>query len=78
MDSTVILWILAWAGVLSVVMFVAKGLLDQFLPLVDSWRALVRTVRGEETIEAADEDTRDQETPAGPSDVHPASPASHQ
>ncbi|WP_105968444.1 hypothetical protein [Streptomyces geranii] len=60
MDSTIILWILAWAGVLSVVIFVAKGLLDQLPPLVDSWRALVRVVRGEETTRAADEPTRDQ------------------
>ena len=78
MDSTVILWILAWAGVLSVVIFVTKGLLDQLLPLVDSWRALVRTVRGEETTRAVDEARRVQETAVGPDDVCPAPPASHQ
>lgn len=78
MDSTVNVWILAWAGVLSVVIFVAKGLLDQLPPLVDSWQALIRAVRGEETTGAADETGRDQETAVGPDDVRPAPPASHQ
>ncbi|MFD3618689.1 hypothetical protein ACFWWT_26310 [Streptomyces sp. NPDC058676] len=78
MDSTVIVWILAWAGVLSVVIFVAKGLLDQLPPLVDSWRALVRAMRGEETTKAADEARRDQETAVGPDDIRPAPPTSHQ
>ncbi|WP_405889520.1 hypothetical protein OG427_03005 [Streptomyces sp. NBC_00133] len=48
MDSTVILWVLGWAGVLSVVIFVVKGLLDQLLPLIESWRNFLRALRDNE------------------------------
>jgi hypothetical protein len=45
-DSSAILWILAWSGVLSIAIFVVTGILGQLLPLIEAWRALVQALRG--------------------------------
>lgn len=40
MDSTVILWVLAWAGVTSIALTQLTGLVEQLRHLIVSWRAL--------------------------------------
>ncbi|MEV0534735.1 hypothetical protein [Kitasatospora sp. NPDC050463] len=45
MDSTIILSLLAGAGVLSIFLFAAKGVLDQVPDVLESWGAIRRTWR---------------------------------
>ncbi|SED64423.1 hypothetical protein SAMN05428942_2183 [Streptomyces sp. 2112.2] len=45
MDSSAVLWILAWSGVISVLIFVLTGILGQLLPLIEAWRKLRSTFR---------------------------------
>ncbi|MGW4979794.1 hypothetical protein [Streptomyces mirabilis] len=45
MDSSAILWILAWSGVLSIAIFVITGLLGQLIPLIDAWRTFIQTLK---------------------------------
>ncbi|MEV6809706.1 hypothetical protein [Streptomyces sp. NPDC051132] len=45
MDSSAVLWILAWSGVISVLIFVLTGILGQLIPLVRAWRKLRSTFR---------------------------------
>ncbi|MEU8955016.1 hypothetical protein AB0C93_11995 [Streptomyces sp. NPDC048518] len=47
MDSSAIIWILAWSGVISVLIFVLTGILGQLLPLIEAWRKLRSTFRGD-------------------------------
>ncbi|MCY1655561.1 hypothetical protein AB0L83_31720 [Streptomyces sp. NPDC052071] len=42
MDS-IILWLLATSGVLSIFLFVARGLLDQLPDIITAWRKVQRT-----------------------------------
>ncbi|MGW8863353.1 hypothetical protein ACWGNY_30775 [[Kitasatospora] papulosa] len=42
MDS-IILWLLAASGVLSIFLFVARGLLDQLPDIITAWRKVQRT-----------------------------------
>ncbi len=43
--SDVSLWIITWFGVLAVLIYMFKGLLDQLPPLVDSWRRFMKSLR---------------------------------
>ncbi|MFD4130382.1 hypothetical protein ACFXKK_35655 [Streptomyces globisporus] len=42
MDS-IILWLLAASGVLSIFLFVARGLLDQLPEIITAWRKVQQT-----------------------------------
>lgn len=46
MEVTLTLWVLAGSGVASVLLFAAKGLLDQLPGVFDSWHAARRAWRG--------------------------------
>ena len=46
MDSTIVLWVLAWSGVVSVLIFVLQGILDQLPRLIDSWHRFLYALRG--------------------------------
>ncbi len=59
MESTVILWILAWSGVLSVLIWVARGVLDQLPPLIGSWRRVRATLCEGDGSADPIEDSRD-------------------
>ncbi|WP_202532812.1 hypothetical protein [Streptomyces sp. SID3212] len=50
MDSAVI-WILGASGVLAVVLFVVKGLLDQVPDIAESWHRAKRAIRNEESTD---------------------------
>ncbi|WP_328925600.1 hypothetical protein OG429_13705 [Streptomyces sp. NBC_00190] len=43
MESSAILLLLGWGGVVSVILFVLKGLLDQLPPLIASCRTVMDT-----------------------------------
>lgn len=45
MDSTIILSVLAGAGVLSILLFAVKGVLDQVPGVLESWSAVRRAWR---------------------------------
>ncbi|WP_142217020.1 hypothetical protein [Streptomyces sp. SLBN-118] len=78
MDTTVILLAFAWSGVLSVVIFVSKGLLDQLPPLIESWRRFLRALHGDGvgSDTANRRERRRDET--GPEDGRPTPPSSQQ
>lgn len=46
MDSQAILWLLAWGGVASILLFVLQGLAQQLCAFIDACRPLVEKVRG--------------------------------
>ncbi|MEV0257751.1 hypothetical protein AB0H82_26270 [Streptomyces sp. NPDC050732] len=54
MDSSAVLWILTWSGVVSITIFVLTGILGQLLPLVEAWRRLIGAFRGDNTQGASD------------------------
>ncbi|MFB7950071.1 hypothetical protein ACFC6L_34775 [Kitasatospora phosalacinea] len=45
MDSILINWLLAGAGVLGILLFVIKGVLDQVPSVLDSWSTVRRAWR---------------------------------
>ncbi|CAL9422951.1 hypothetical protein SUDANB21_01890 [Streptomyces sp. enrichment culture] len=46
MDSQAVLWLLAWGGVASVLLFVLQGLVQQLCAFIDACRPLVEKIRG--------------------------------
>ncbi|MFE7130263.1 hypothetical protein ACFVIM_05345 [Streptomyces sp. NPDC057638] len=52
MDSSAVLWILAWSGVISIGIVVLTGILKQLLPLVEAWHSLLDTFRGDRAQDA--------------------------
>lgn len=89
MDSTVAVWILAWAGVAAIALNQLTGLVEQLRRLVISWRALMRAARGEQELEAnasshrgAEESNKSARSTEGvdtePPGNRPAPPASDQ
>lgn len=78
-DSSAILWILAWSGVLSIAIFVSKGLLDQLPPLIESWRRFLRALHGDnESSDPANRQEKQRDDGAEPNDARPTPPGSHQ
>ena len=81
-DSSAILWILAWSGVLSIAIFVVTGILGQLLPLIEAWRAVVQTLKGGyrrapggrsgPASHIANEPEMPAQLPAGPDDSTPS------
>lgn len=70
MDSSAILWILTWSGVLSIAIFVMTGILGQLLPLIEAWRTLRKTLRGGSKQDAQETD----HAPPTPEPDEPDSP----
>ena len=46
MDSQAVLWLLAWGGVASILLFVLQGLAQQLSAFIDACRPLVEKLRG--------------------------------
>ncbi|MDX2650372.1 hypothetical protein [Streptomyces sp. NPDC001070] len=59
MDS-IILWLLAASGVLSVLLFVVRGLLDQLPDVLIAWRRVKRAIQEDEPERTLPSNSREE------------------